>query len=75
MQTESEAPRLIRDMEQIFVPDYDATNMPPADKRAAYALEHIAFRRGRLEERIDCPSSEFLRQEHPDPRESLARPV
>jgi hypothetical protein len=45
--------RLTRDMEQVFVPDYDATNMPSADKRAAYALEHIAFRMGRLEERLD----------------------
>jgi hypothetical protein len=45
--------RLVRDMEQIFVPDYDAANMPSADKRAAYALEHIAFRVGRIEERLD----------------------
>jgi len=42
--------RLIRDMEQDFVPDYDATSMPSADKRAAYALEHIAFRVGRIEQ-------------------------
>jgi hypothetical protein len=41
--------RLLRDMEQEFVPDYDATSMPSADKRAAYALEHIAFRVGRIE--------------------------
>ena len=45
--------RLVREMEQIFVPDYDATNLPSADKRAAYALEHIAFRMGRIEERLD----------------------
>jgi hypothetical protein len=42
--------RLIREMEQDFVPDYDATSMPSADKRAAYALEHIAFRIGRIEQ-------------------------
>ena len=30
--------KLVRDLEQDFVPDYDA-----GDKRAAYALEHIAF--------------------------------
>jgi hypothetical protein len=39
-------PKLLRDLEQDFVPDYDAQNMPSADKRAAYALEHIAFRVG-----------------------------
>lgn len=42
--------RMIRDMEQDFIPDYDATSMPSADKRAAYALEHIAFRVGRIEQ-------------------------
>jgi hypothetical protein len=42
--------RLLREMEQDFVPDYDATSMPSADKRAAYALEHIAFRVGRIEQ-------------------------
>jgi hypothetical protein len=41
--------RLLREMEQEFVPDYDAASMPSADKRAAYALEHIAFRVGRIE--------------------------
>jgi hypothetical protein len=41
--------RLQREMEQEFVPDYDAASMPSADKRAAYALEHIAFRVGRIE--------------------------
>jgi hypothetical protein len=45
--------RAIREMEQIFVPDYDAGTMPSPDKRAAYALEHIAFRMGRLEEKLD----------------------
>jgi hypothetical protein len=44
--------RLIREMEQDFVPDYDATSMPSADKRAAYALEHIAFRVGRIEQAL-----------------------
>jgi hypothetical protein len=42
--------RLLRELEQEFVPDYDANSMPSADKRAAYALEHIAFRIGRLEQ-------------------------
>jgi hypothetical protein len=42
--------RLLREMEQDFVPDYDANNMPSADKRAAYALEHIAFRISRIEQ-------------------------
>ena len=41
--------RLIREMEQEFVPDCDATSMPSADMRTAYALEHIAFRVGRIE--------------------------
>jgi hypothetical protein len=44
--------RLIRDMEEDFVPDYDATSVPSADKRAAYALEHIAFRVGRIEQTL-----------------------
>ena len=42
--------RMVRELEQEFVPDYDAQNMPSADKRAAYALEHIAFRVGRIEQ-------------------------
>ena len=41
--------RLVREMEQEFLPDYDAQSLPSADKRAAYALEHIAFRVGRIE--------------------------
>jgi hypothetical protein len=45
--------RLIREMEQDFVPDYDAQSMPSADKRAAYALEQIAFRIGRIENLLD----------------------
>jgi len=44
--------RLLRDLEQDFVPDYDAQNLPSADKRAAYALEHIAFRVGRIEQTL-----------------------
>jgi hypothetical protein len=39
--------KLLRELEQDFIPDYDALNMPSADKRAAYALEHIAFRVGK----------------------------
>ena len=44
--------KLLRELEQDFVPDYDAQNMPSADKRAAYALEHIAFRLGRIEQSL-----------------------
>ena len=44
--------KLLRELEQDFVPDYDALNMPSADKRAAYALEHIAFRVGKIEENL-----------------------
>ena len=44
--------RLIRELEQEFVPDYDAQSLPSADKRAAYALEHIAFRVGRIEQSL-----------------------
>ena len=44
--------KLLRDLEQDFVPDYDAQSMPSADKRAAYALEHIAFRIGRIEQML-----------------------
>jgi hypothetical protein len=44
--------RLIRELEQEFVPDYDAQSLPSADKRAAYALEHIAFRVGRIEQTL-----------------------
>ena len=55
-------------MEQEFVPDYDAQSMPSADKRAAYALEHIAFRVSRIEQvlpgsprrsSLPCPSREL----------------
>jgi hypothetical protein len=45
--------KLLRELEQDFVPDYDALNMPSGDKRAAYALEHIAFRIGRIEQTLD----------------------
>jgi hypothetical protein len=45
--------RLVREMEQVFVPDYDINNMPSADKRAAYALEHIAFRVARIDQKLD----------------------
>ena len=44
--------KLLRELEQEFIPYYDALNMPSADKRAAYALEHIAFRVGRIEESL-----------------------
>ena len=42
--------RLVRELEQEFVPDYDAQSTPSADKRPAYALEHIAFRVSRIEQ-------------------------
>jgi hypothetical protein len=45
--------RMLRDMEQEFLPDYDAGNMPAADKRAAYAMEHIAFRMSRIDNKLD----------------------
>jgi hypothetical protein len=45
--------RMVRELEQEFVPDYDAQSMPSADKRAAYALEHIAFRVGRIEQALN----------------------
>ncbi len=44
--------KLLRDLEQDFLPDYDVQNVPPGDKRAAYALEHIAFRVGRIEQSL-----------------------
>jgi hypothetical protein len=44
--------RLIRELEQEYVPDYDANNIPSADKRAAYAVEFIAFRLGRIEQSL-----------------------
>jgi hypothetical protein len=44
--------KLLRELEQDFVPDYDAQNMPSADKRTAYALEHIAFRVSRIEQSL-----------------------
>jgi hypothetical protein len=44
--------KLLRELEQEFIPDYDALNMPSADKRAAYALEHIAYRVGKIEESL-----------------------
>jgi hypothetical protein len=44
--------KLLRELEQDFVPDYDALNLPSGDKRAAYALEHIAFRVGRIEQSL-----------------------
>src|SRR5436189_92377 len=40
-------------MDELFVPDYDAANMPSPDKRAAYALEHIAYRVGLMERKFD----------------------
>jgi hypothetical protein len=45
--------RMVRELEQEFVPDYDAQSLPSADKRAAYALEHIAFRVGRIEQALN----------------------
>jgi hypothetical protein len=44
--------KLVRELEQDFVPDYDAQSLPSGDKRAAYALEHIAFRVGRIEQSL-----------------------
>jgi hypothetical protein len=44
--------KLQRELEQDFIPDYDAATLPSADKRTAYALEHIAFRVGRIEQSL-----------------------
>lgn len=44
--------KLTRELEQDFIPDYDAHNMPAADKRSAYALEHLAFRVARIEQTL-----------------------
>ena len=44
--------KLLREFEQEFVPDYDALSMPSADKRTAYALEHIAFRVGKIDQSL-----------------------
>lgn len=44
--------KLVRDIEQPPFPDDDAQNTPSADKRAAYALERIAFRVGKIEESV-----------------------
>jgi hypothetical protein len=44
--------KLVRELEQEFIPDYDALNMPSADKRSAYALEHIAFRVARIDQSL-----------------------
>jgi hypothetical protein len=44
--------KLLRELEQDFIPDYDALNMPSADKRSAYALEHIAFRMARIDQSL-----------------------
>jgi hypothetical protein len=45
--------RLKRELEQQFLPDYDASNMPSADKRAAYALEHIAYHVSGIHQSLD----------------------
>lgn len=44
--------KLLRELEQEFVPDYDALNLPAADKRSAYAIEYIAFRIARIEQSL-----------------------
>jgi len=44
--------KLLRELEHEFVPDYDALSMPSADKRTAYALEHIAYRVGKIDESL-----------------------
>jgi hypothetical protein len=51
--TEIRRTKALKEIEQLFVSDYDAQSMPSADKRAAYALEHIAFRMGRIDERLE----------------------
>lgn len=46
------AGELLRELDQEFIPDYDTLNMPSADKPAAYALEHVAFRVGKIDESL-----------------------
>ena len=45
--------RLVKQMEDGFVPEYDAANLPPPEKRSAYALEHIAFRMDRIDRKLE----------------------
>jgi hypothetical protein len=45
--------RVAREMEELFLPVYDANSLPSADKRAAYALEHIAYRLGKVDQKLD----------------------
>jgi hypothetical protein len=45
--------RLIKEMEKDFLPEYDASNMPAPEKRSVYALEHIAFRMSRIDQKLD----------------------
>jgi len=44
--------RHLRELEELFAPDYDASSLPSPDKRAAYALEHIAYRMGKLDQKL-----------------------
>jgi hypothetical protein len=70
--------RLLREMEQEFVPDYDATSMPSADKRAAYALEHIAFRVGRIENlltRVTAIESAIPKTQRRKPKDAKPPPI
>jgi hypothetical protein len=47
--------RMVKELERRFVPDYVSHNMPAGDKHAAYALEPIAFRMGRIDQKLDQP--------------------
>lgn len=44
--------RLLRELEQDYVPDYDTQNMPSTDKRVVYAIEYIAYRVGKMEQNL-----------------------
>ena len=45
--------QIAKSMEDMFLPDYRADNMPSAEKRTAYALEHFAFRMGRIDQHLE----------------------
>jgi hypothetical protein len=42
--------RLLREVQQEFIPDCDGLSMPSAGKRAACALEPIACRIGKIDQ-------------------------
>jgi hypothetical protein len=53
MSDEVRRARMIKEMEKDFLPDYSASNLPSPEGRAAYALEHIAFRMSRIDRKLE----------------------